>query len=136
MERGDPYDVAESEGDLMSLVDLIKTTAIKAVASTNPVNILFGTVSQVTPLEIEVHQKLKLTEEFLVLTERVTRYEVDLEHDHAYTDNGTQGTTGKALANLLTKSPVRTGLKKGDKVVLMRVQGGQKFVITDKVVDF
>ena len=136
MERRHPYDVFESEGDLMSLVDLIKTTAIKAVLSTNPVNVLFGTVSQESPLEIEIHQKLKLTEEFLVVTKRVTRYEVDLEHNHSYTDNGSQGTTEKALADLLTKKPIRTGLKKDDKVVLMRVQGGQKFVVMDKVVEF
>lgn len=135
MERRHPYNVPESEGDLMSLVDLIKTTAIKAVLSTNPVNVLFGTVSQESPLEIEIHQKLKLTEEFLVLTERVTRYEVDLEQDHVYTDDGSNGTSEKALTSLLTKRQIRTGLKKDDKVVLMRVQGGQKFVVMDKVVD-
>jgi hypothetical protein len=94
----------------MSSVDLIKQIAIKAVEATNPVNVLFGTVKSVDPLEIEIHQKLKLTKEFLVLTEQLTKYEVD-------------------------SLVIRPGLNKGDKVVLMRVQGGHQFVVLDKVVD-
>lgn len=85
----------------MSLVDLIKTTAIKAVESTNPVNILFGTVYKTSPLEIEIHQKLVLPKEFLILTETVAKKE----------------------------------LKNNDIVALIRVQGGQKYMVIDKVVD-
>jgi hypothetical protein len=104
------YDDVGFEGDLiMNLIDLIKSVAVKAVEATNPVNVLFGTIVSENPLEIEIHQKLKLTEEFLVITERVTRYEVD-------------------------NISIRTGLKKGDKVALLRVQGGQQFVVLDKVV--
>jgi len=105
------YDDVGFEGDLiMNLIDLIKSVAVKAVEATNPVHVLFGTVTSENPLEIEIHQKLKLTEEFLVITERVTRYEVD------------------------NNISIRTGLKKGDKVALLRVQGGQQFVVLDKVV--
>lgn len=115
----------------MSLIDLIKRTAIAAVESRNPVNVLFGTVTKVDPLEITVHQKLKLTKEFLVLTERITRYEVNLEHDHSYQN----GTTSKALTDKLTKTPIRKGLFIGDKVCLLRVQGGHQFIVLDKVVE-
>lgn len=114
----------------MSMIDLIKQTAIRAVEATNPVNVFFGTVTKVIPLEIEVHQKLKLTEEFLILTETVKRYEVDLEHDHS----NSGGTTTKALVDKLTKTPIRTGLLVGDRVLLLRVQGGHQFVVLDKVV--
>ena len=41
--------------------------------------------------------------------------------------------TGKALTNLLAKTPIRTGLKKDDKVVLAKVQGGNKYLVLDKV---
>lgn len=107
-------------------IEIIKKIAIAAIESRNPVNVLIGTVSKTSPLEIEIHQKLKLAKEFLILTERVTRYEVDLEHDHG---------GPSALAGKLTNTPIRTGLIKGDKVVLMRVQGGHQFVVLDKVVD-
>ncbi|MGM7683552.1 DUF2577 domain-containing protein [Cytobacillus sp. Hm23] len=113
------------------MLDHIKAAAIDAMNATNPVNVLFGVVVNTSPLEIEIHQKLKLTTEFLVLTERVTRYEVDLEHDHTCDT----GVTTKALTGKLTTTPIRTGLKINDKVVLLRVQGGHKFVVLDKVVE-
>lgn len=119
----------------MGILDIVKRAGVGAVESNNPVAILFGTVSKVSPLEIEVHDKLKLTEDFLVLTERVTRYEVNIEHNHALSIDGSKVNTEMALKDLLTKKPIRTGLIKGDKVVLVQVQGGQKFVVLDKVVD-
>lgn len=119
----------------MGILEIVKRAGIGAVEADNPVAVLFGTVSKVDPLEIEIHSKLKLTKEFLVLTERVTRYEVDLEHTHKYTDDSSPMNTEKSLTDLLTKTPIRTGLKLEDKVVLLRVQGGQKFVVLDKVVD-
>jgi hypothetical protein len=85
----------------MNMIDLIKQTAIKAVEATNPVNMLFGTVSNANPLEIEIHQKLKLPKEFLTMTELA------------------------ASRNVST----------GDKVVLIRMQGGNQFLVIDRVVE-
>lgn len=99
MVRRDPHDEFESEGDLkVSMLDLVKRAAIGANDATNPVNVLFGKVVKVKPLEVEIHQKLKLTKEFLVQSE-----------------------AAKDLSN-------------GDRVVLIRVQGGHQFVVLDKVV--
>lgn len=108
MERWYSHDVIESEGGLM--IDLIKREALKAVNATNPVNFSIGTVSSVNPLKITVHQKLTLIKEFLIVTERVTRYEEN-------------------------SIVIRTGLSVGDKVVLARVQGGNQYIVLDKVVD-
>lgn len=113
------------------MIDLMKRTAINAMEASNPVKVVFGTVTSVNPIQIEIHQKLKLTKEFLVMTERVTRYEVDLEHNHS----NSAGSTTMGLTDLLTEKPIRTGLKSGDKVVLLRVQGGHQYVVLDKVVD-
>jgi hypothetical protein len=84
----------------MSMIEMVKRIAIAAVESRNPVNVLLGTVETASPLEIQIHQKLKLTKEFLIVTQTVS--------------NAT--------------------LVKGDKLVLLRVQGGQQFVVLDKVV--
>lgn len=108
MEWRFPYDGSESEGGLM--LDLIKREVLKAVNATNPVNFNVGTVSGVNPLKITVHQKLTLTKEFLIVTERMTRYEVN-------------------------SIVIRTGLSVGDKVILARVQGGNQYIVLDKVVD-
>ncbi|MEG0261164.1 MAG: DUF2577 family protein, partial [Lysinibacillus sp.] len=53
---------------MASIVELIKTTALKAFEASNPVNVLFGTVKSTNPIAIEVHQKLTLTKEFIILT--------------------------------------------------------------------
>lgn len=92
------------------MLDLMKREALKAVNATNPVNFNIGSVSGVNPLKITVHQKLTLTKEFLIVTERVTRYEVN-------------------------SIVIRTGLSVGDKVILARVQGGNQYIVLDKVVD-
>lgn len=110
----------------MSMIDMFKQMAGDTIGAGDPVNIVIGTVTKVSPIEIEISQKLKLTKEFLIITERVTRYEVDLEHNHGGTN---------ALGGKLTDTPIRTGLKTGDRVLLIRVQGGQQYVVVDKVVD-
>lgn len=114
-----------------SLLDVIKAAGIDAVGASNPVNVLFGEVLNSNPLSVKVDQRFTLPADFLIVPESLTRYEVDLTHTHQYTDDGSARTTATALT---TKLIVRPGLKAGDKVLLLRVQGGQKFVILDKVV--
>lgn len=114
----------------MSIVDMIKTMANNSAQLQNPVNVLFGTITSVDPIEIEIHEKLKLTKDFIVMTERVTKYEIDLKHNHDATPS--EVTTKDALVK---KIVIREGLKKGDGVVMLRAQGGQQYVVIDKVVD-
>lgn len=110
----------------MGMIDTIRKASMGAVDASNPVNILFGEVLSVDDLRIKVDQKFILPKEFFVVPESLTRYEIDLSHNHTYADS----TTGTSL-NVVV---IREGLKQGDKVILMRVQGGQQYVILDKVV--
>lgn len=95
------------------MINLIKREALKAVNATNPVNVITGTVTSTSPLQINIHQKLTLTNEFLIVIEHVTRYTVNVS-----------GTT----------IVIREGLRINDKVVLLRMQGGNQYVVLDKVV--
>ena len=97
----------------MGLLHTIKKAGISAVEAGSPVAVLYGKVSQVNPLEVSVDQRLLLPEDFLIVTERVTPY--------AITIGGVE-------------YPVRAGLAAGDTVVLVRVQGGDRFLVLDKVV--
>ncbi|CAH0122422.1 MULTISPECIES: DUF2577 domain-containing protein [unclassified Paenibacillus] len=119
----------------MALIDLIKKAGVGAVDASNPVSVVFGTVTQTDPLEVNVDQRFVLTEGFLIVPERLTRHEADLSHTHEFEDdNGASVVTkptGKALSNKLV---LREGLQAGDRVLLLRVQGGQQFVVLDKVV--
>ncbi|MFM9533676.1 MULTISPECIES: DUF2577 domain-containing protein [Lysinibacillus] len=137
----------------MSLLDLIKTTAMAAFQASNPVNIVVGEVIESKPLKIEVHSKLILTDEFLLVAEHLTRHEriVSLAYEDA--QNFSSGRMGDSLKqasssrkNIGESAPnpyekyemkyakfiYEDGLKIGDKVVLHRVQGGQKYFVSDR----
>lgn len=111
----------------MGLLETIKKAGAGAVEAGNPVAVLYGTVTKIDPLEVNVHQRLTFTEDFLVIPERLTRYEVDLMHRHTAAD----GQTGEALTE---KVAIREGLQVGDRVLLLRIQGGQQYAVLDKVV--
>ncbi|MGF7049167.1 hypothetical protein J2T13_003675 [Paenibacillus sp. DS2015] len=110
------------------MLDIIKQAALDVIEASSPVAIQFGTVSSISPLEISVDQRLTLTEAFLVVPESMTRFEIDLKHVHKMSG---LPDTDEAL---LDKLVIRKGLESGDKVILLRVQGGQQFVVMDKVV--
>ena len=81
--------------------------------SSNPVAVMFGTVTKTNPLEVNVEQRFTLTRDFLVLTERLTEYKTTI--------------AGQEVV-------IRKGLQAGDKVILLRVQGGQQYIVWDRVV--
>lgn len=109
----------------MGMIDTIKQASIGAMGASNPVNILFGEVVSAEELKIKIEQKLILDKDFFIIPKSLTRYEVDLTHNHIISDSST--------SNSLNKLVIREGLKAGDKVLLLRIQGGQQYVILDKV---
>lgn len=156
LEEWHPYNGVRGEG-IMSLLDMIKRAAVDAVESTNPVNWIFGTVTTADPLEIEVHQKLKLTKEFLVIAEHLTRHKrivsIQYEYPKAWdkdADIGDEVKNAASSRNYIGATPAipyekyemanakmtfEDVLKIGDKVALVRMQGGQKFFVADRVVE-
>lgn len=129
----------------MGMIDIVKKAGIDAVGASNPVSVLFGEIlninvsvkeeitgdvhyfkESINNIEIKLDQKLILDQDFFIIPENLLRYEIDLSHSHSYLN----GSTSKELDKIV----VREGLKQGDKVLLLRVQGGQQYVILDKVV--
>lgn len=49
------------------IIDVIKSAAVKAYEASNPVQMLYGTVTSVNPLTLKINSTLILTDEFLVL---------------------------------------------------------------------
>lgn len=105
-------------------VEVVKRAAVEAVEAGKPVNILFGTVLSASPLKIQVDQKSIYTSKMLILTRNVTDFEVDMTVNHSTEDKG--GGSGAA-------AKVHNALKAGEKVLLIRVQQGKKFVVIDRV---
>lgn len=135
--------------------DMMKNVAVKAIEASEPSGIFFGTVLSASPLKIQVEQKMTLGAEFLVLSTLVQDFTVNMtvdhkteaetEHTHEYFDSDTgQGASGSQTRTSDptshfhefkgTKSfQVHLGLKAGEKVILLRVQGGQQFIVLDRV---
>lgn len=111
------------------MLDQIKRAAMEAIEAGSPVAIMFGTVTGVDPLEVSVDQRLSLDADFLIVPESLTRYEINLQHAHTVPSGGV---TGEALPSLIV---IRPGLQQGDRVLLLRMQGGQRYLILDKVVE-
>jgi hypothetical protein len=118
------------------LLGIMKQAGTGAVEAGNPVHVMFGVVETADPLAVRVDQRFTLTAEFLVIPESLIHYELELRHDHQYTDSSDSGTSTKTTVPALPEDPVviRRGLEEGDKLLLLRMQGGQKYVIFDRVV--
>lgn len=99
----------------MNMIQIIKKAAVEAVEASNPTRIMYGTVVNSTPA-IKIDQKFTITKEFIVLTNNVKKHNVNVTID------GEQKTI-----------TIDNGLKVGDKVVMMQEQGGQRYIILDKV---
>lgn len=104
--------------DAVALVKLIKKTAVEAVEAAKPVNLCFGTVESVSPLKINVEQKMILGSAQLILSENVTDYKIKLAMDPAGQD--------------VREVTIMNGLAVGEKVILARQQGGQKYFVLDR----
>jgi hypothetical protein len=110
------------------MLNVIKQAALSAMEAGNPVAVMYGEVTKTNPLEVNVDQRFTIDADFLIVPESLTRYEVDLRHSHSYSG----GTTGEALTQQIL---IRRELEIGDKVLLLRMQGGQKYLILDRVVN-
>ena len=97
-------------------VEVVKRAAVEAVEAGKPVNILFGTVLSASPLKIEVDMTVNHSTEDKGGGSGAAAYEA---HKHAY--------VGKKTFK------VHNALKAGEKVLLIRVQQGKKFVVIDRV---
>ncbi|MES1045285.1 DUF2577 domain-containing protein [Heyndrickxia oleronia] len=90
--------------------------ALNAVENSKPAAILFGTVIGTSPLRIDIELKDPLEYEDVILTANVVDHDVDMTVD-----------------GIRRKYTVHYGLKTGEKVTLIRQQGGQKYVVLDRV---
>ncbi|MEK3717675.1 MULTISPECIES: DUF2577 domain-containing protein [unclassified Paenibacillus] len=96
------------------MLDIIKQASLGAVSNTNPVAFSYGTVVLAEPLQIQVEQRLLLTGAALVVVESVMESKAVIE--------------GREI-------PLRRGLEAGDRVLLVRMQGGQSYIVLDRLVD-
>ncbi|MGG1597606.1 DUF2577 domain-containing protein [Paenibacillus naphthalenovorans] len=96
----------------MSLNDTVKKIARNYLESVKLTDVVLAEVTKINPLEVNVDQRLPLDEDFLMVPEHMTEYKVMV---------GSQEVI------------IRRGLEVGDKVILVRQQGGLNFVIVGRL---
>lgn len=129
--------------DANELVETLKRAAVEAMEAKKPVNVYFGEVVSVTPLKINVEQKMELGEKQLILSRNVTNFKTSITggniknyyYTGSTTDSGTAPVTPSHVHAVgKIEVTVHNGLVVGDKVILIRQQEGQKFIVLDRIV--
>ncbi len=116
--------------DMNVLIKAVKRAAIDAVKAQKPMTAVLGEVVSVNPLQIQIDQKMTLSAAQLILTSAVRDFDVDItSHD----GNVTETANGHIHAYKGKKRyTIHLALEKGEKVLLLRCDGGQRYIILDR----
>lgn len=127
-----------------NIVEIIKMAAVEAVDASNPVAIVFGEIVSISPLKINIEQRLILDESHLILSRNVTDYKTKISFDNpgikqVFTtwDMGETVESSPSKITFKTKTKhditVYNALKLNETVIMLQVQGGQKYIVLDRV---
>lgn len=128
--------------DAVELTKAIKRAAMEAMNASKPVEVCFGKVTGTSPLKILVEQKMTLGEAQLVLCRNVTDYKTYITggniQNYYYTGSPPNVSTlpvspSHVHAMGKIQVTVHNGLAVGDEVILVRQQGGQKYIVVDRI---
>lgn len=131
--------------DAVEFLKVLKKAAVEAVGATKPVEICFGVVVKASPIKIQIDQKMILGEAQLVFCRNVTDYKVDIfggnTQDFYYSDSAqTDESAATSPVNPShvhaigkTQITVHNGLGVGERVILLRQQGGQKYIVVGRI---
>ena len=104
----------------MGLTELIQKICQANIEAQKPTDIATGTVTQVSPLKISISVELPpIGEEALILTENVKEWQEEAKISYGGTPQDV--------------TIYHKGLKTGDKVVMMRVSKGQRFIVLSRI---
>lgn len=132
--------------DINELVRLVKQAAVDAVWAGSPMAVCYGTVTSSAPLKIQVDQKMILSEAQLILTSSVRDFTVEMtvdhvtesvSHGHPVNDTYTGGGTATPVEHShpykgIKSFRVHLSLKTGENVIMLRCDGGQKYIVLDR----
>ena len=128
--------------DANELVETLKRAAVEAMEAKKPVNVYFGEVVSAAPLQINVEQKMVLGEKQLILSRNVTNFKTSITggniKNYYYTGSTTDSGTAPVSPSHVhavgkIEITVHNGLVVGDEVILLRQQGGQKYIVVDRI---
>lgn len=124
-----------------NLLSTIQQIAKNTIESGSPSDYCIGVVQSVDPLTINIEtQEESLTEDFLILTDLVRDFTVDIQVNH--TTENKAGGSGDAEFESHNHAytgrkqiTVYNGLSVGESVILIRQAGGQEFIVLSRIND-
>lgn len=105
------------------MLEAVKLLAYDVLQQENLTDICYGTVTETEPLKIVLKQKLELTESFLVLSQNVIKHTINYSMRRKDSDENW----------VQYEMIVEKQLKKGERVILIKMTGGQRYVVIDRV---
>lgn len=121
--------------DCSELVKAIRQVSNETTEAQGPVNICYGKVLSTSPLSVLVDQKLTLGAAQLVLTRNVTDYEIQLSMERQEFELEENGLGSNCHVSADRQwALIHNALAAGEEILLLRQQGGQKYIIIDRVV--
>lgn len=135
--------------EMARFMENVKKAAMDAYKASDPAGLFFGTVTSASPLAITIDQNQILEEDALILSSLVQDITVDATMDHttgSYTHTHSISDTysggGTASSDTHTHSysgrksfTLHFGLQAGEKVMLLRMQGGQRYLVLDRITE-
>lgn len=124
----------------MNLFETIQKAVKQAIEASRPADYILGRVESVSPLSIRLNARDLVTENFLILTDAVRDYSVDISVSHQ-TENRAGGSGDPSFASHnhdykgRKKITVHNGLAVGEIVIMIRQAGGQQYCVLSRVHD-
>ncbi len=97
-------------------IDNLKTIVLQAVAAGDPCNWIPGVVVSVSPVAVQIDQKITVKGSQVLIPQRLT--------------NHTQTMVLPEIGEVAVT--VKNELKAGDRVLLLQKKGGQQFLVLDR----
>lgn len=116
------------------LYQALQGLILQNVSDMHPSDYLLGTVESVSPLSIRISSKDVITSDFLILSDMVRDYQVDIEVNHQ-TEDSSGGSGDQAYASHhhayagRKTITVYNGLSVGEVVILLRQSGAQQYLV-------
>lgn len=118
------------------LVSVIKQIAMDAMDNSKMPDLRFGTVISTSPLKVQVTNQFTIPSSMLIVPQNLTDYEVDVTNSSSGSWETQEDSGHKHQITLGDqKMKIHNGLKTGDKVALLRKQGGQSYYVLDRLVE-
>lgn len=98
------------------IIDIIKRASLDAMQNAQLCDLRYGKVVKTNPLKVQITNQFTIPQAMLVVPEHLTKHTVSVTLD-------------SQTKNMV----INNELKVGDKVVLLRKQGGQSYFILDRI---